>query len=72
MRMRLWVQDEGVPAHCGEEVCWWFKAKCLGKVEVQLHGFLGSQTNSDGFLLCGYIKDDVQALPPRTMEDFVA
>jgi hypothetical protein len=72
VRPRLWSQDEGAPALCGEEVCWWFNAKCLGKVEVRLHGLLGSQSNSDGFLLCGYVKDYVYAVPPRTMEDFVA
>jgi hypothetical protein len=76
VRQVLWFQHDGAPAHYGEGVQQWLNATCPGRW-IGCGGLIAwplllSDLTPMGFFLWGHLKEQVYAVPPRTMKDLMA
>jgi hypothetical protein len=76
VRQRLWFQHDGAPAHYGEDVRQWLNAtypgRWIGRGGPIAWPLRSPDLTPMDFFLWGHLKEQVYAIPPRTIEDLVA
>jgi hypothetical protein len=68
VRQSLWLQHNGAPENCREDVQQWLKMTHPGRwtdVEGLLHDLMH-------FFLWGHLKEHIYGVPPRTIKDLLA
>jgi hypothetical protein len=75
VKQRLWFQHDGALANCGEDVQQWLNAACPGRWIGRGGPIAWPPRSPDQtpmyFFLWGHLKEQVYAVPPRTIEDLV-
>jgi hypothetical protein len=75
VRQRLWFQHDGAPACYGEDVRQWLNVTYPGRWIERRRSIAWPPRSPDltpmDFFLWGHLKEQVYAVPPRTIEDLV-
>jgi hypothetical protein len=74
LRQRLWFQNDGAPAHYGEDVRQWMNVTYPGRYIIRGRPIEWPPRLPDltPMFLWGHLKDHVYVNPSRTIEDLVA